>query len=278
MRICIYMLYPQGKPKALTLSYDDGVVQDIRFMEVLNRYGIKCTFNLNSERMCEEKYDILPQRGVLSIPDALELYKGSGHEIAVHTLSHPFLERIPTSLACKEIIGDRIKLEEIFGGIVRGMAYPYGTLNDDVAECIRLSNIAYARTTLSTESFRLPDDWIRLKPTSHHNNPKIFELCENFVNGKPYYEPWLFYLWGHSYEFDDNNNWDKLESICKLLSNHDDIWYATNIEVYDYVTAYKRLEYSASTDLVYNPSAIPVWICFNESTVCINPGEYKKLY
>ena len=43
-----YMLFPGGKQKALTLSYDDGVQQDIRFIEILDKYGIKCTFNINS--------------------------------------------------------------------------------------------------------------------------------------------------------------------------------------------------------------------------------------
>ena len=39
----------QGKKKAVTFSFDDGVTQDIRLIEILNRYGLRGTFNLNSE-------------------------------------------------------------------------------------------------------------------------------------------------------------------------------------------------------------------------------------
>ena len=38
----------EGKKKAVTFSYDDGVTQDRRLVELLNRYGLKATFNLNS--------------------------------------------------------------------------------------------------------------------------------------------------------------------------------------------------------------------------------------
>ena len=87
----------------------------------------------------------------------------------------------------------------------------------------------------------------------------------------------MFYLWGHSYEFDDNDNWDIIETFCKKIGGREDIWYATNIEIYDYVQAYESLVYSASADLVYNPSAVPVWINYNESVVKIEAGSYCHL-
>ena len=37
-----------GKLKAVTFSYDDGMTQDIRLIELLNKYNLKCTFNINS--------------------------------------------------------------------------------------------------------------------------------------------------------------------------------------------------------------------------------------
>ena len=39
-----------GMKKALTFSYDDGVTQDIRLIEIFNKYNLKATFNLNPER------------------------------------------------------------------------------------------------------------------------------------------------------------------------------------------------------------------------------------
>ena len=47
----VYHCFPGGKFKALTMSYDDGYMEDIRLIEIFNQYGIKGTFNLNSELM-----------------------------------------------------------------------------------------------------------------------------------------------------------------------------------------------------------------------------------
>lgn len=277
MRKCIYMLFPEGRPKALTTSYDDGVVQDIRLMKILDKYGIKGTFNLNSSRFPEEEPETIPEWGVLDKNSAIRLYKNSGHEAAVHSLTHPFLEKIPLALAYSEVLEDRKNLEAMFGGIIRGMAYPQGTYSDEIVRCLNDCDIAYARTTDSSEGFAVPKDWLRLKPTCHHNNPRLMELAEQFVNGTPWLEPWLFYLWGHSYEFDTDHNWDRIETFCQYVSGKQDVWYATNIEIYDYNMAFERLRYSASANLVYNPSVIPVWISYNDTVVKIDGGTYTEL-
>ena len=275
MRKCMYMLYPEGKHKALTLSYDDGVVQDVRLIRILDQYGIKATFNLNSRRLNPEEPSEVPTWGVLSQPAALRLYRNTVHEVAVHSLTHPFLEKIPLPLVYTEILEDRKNLEAMFGGIIRGMAYPQGTYNDEVVRSLRECGIAYARTTEFTEDFNIPCDWLRLKATCHHNNPNLFTLADRFMNEQPFLQPWLFYLWGHSYEFDTDNNWDRIERFCETVGKREDIWYATNIEVYDYVQAWQRLEYSAAANRVYNPSIVPVWFMHNEEIICIDAGETK---
>jgi len=277
MRKCIYMLFPEGKPKALTLSYDDGVVQDVRFMKILDRYGIKCTFNLNSGRFPTETPAEMPPRGNLCVQAAKELYANSGHEVAVHSLTHPFLEKIPPHLACLEVLEDRRNLEAIFGGIVQGMAYPQGTYSDSVVECLRLCDVAYARTTVTTESFAVPTDWLRLHPTCHHNNPRLFELVDRFLNSAPFLEPWLFYLWGHSYEFDNDNNWERIEQFAEKVGNRDDVWYATNIEVYDYVQAYGQLQFNAAGTYVMNPTATDIWFVKNGKTYEVKAGESMSM-
>ena len=50
----IYKLYPYGKRKAFNVTYDDGVQQDVRFVKLLNQYGLKGTFNLNSALAASE--------------------------------------------------------------------------------------------------------------------------------------------------------------------------------------------------------------------------------
>lgn len=275
-----FMRYPGGLTKALTLSYDDGVKQDIRMIEILDKYGIKCTFNINGGCFSDE--GSTSRR--MTKEEVVKLYKNSSHEVATHAYTHPFLEALPTAQAALEVLEDRRKLEGLFGGVIRGMAYPYGTYNDDVVNILKLSGIAYSRTTKSTEKFDLPSDWLRLPATCHHNNPRLMELAEKFVSKKVNQHPKLFYLWGHTYEFDDKDNWNVIEEFCQTVANKDDIWYATNIEIYDYVTAYNRLLWAIDMTAVHNPSAISVWVSVSSHngvdearTVEIKPGETLTL-
>lgn len=55
MRRYKMLRFPGFRMKALTLSYDDGVRADCMLMDILNRYGIKCTFNLNSGWFAEKE-------------------------------------------------------------------------------------------------------------------------------------------------------------------------------------------------------------------------------
>ncbi|MBR4013064.1 MAG: polysaccharide deacetylase family protein [Clostridia bacterium] len=279
-----FMRFPNGATKALTLSYDDGVEQDIKMIEILNKYGVKATFNINSGCYTEEgtvfKPGTIHRR--MTHARALELYKDSGHEVAVHTYSHPWLEQLPPAMAAQEVIEDRINLEADYGKLIRGMAYPYGTLNDTVVEILKNSGIVYSRTTVSTGKFDIPTDWLRLPATCHHNAPNLMELAEKFVNMKVHDHPKLFYLWGHTYEFEANNNWNVIEEFCEYISGKEDIWYATNIDIYDYIDAYNRLMWSADGSMVYNPTLVTLWFKFSRrggssSVIKIEPGETLTL-
>ena len=279
-----FMRFPNGATKALTLSYDDGVEQDIKMIEILNKYGVKATFNINSG--CYSKEGKVFQLGTIhrrmTHARALELYKDSGHEVAVHTYSHPWLEQLPPAMAAQEVIEDRKNLEADYGKLIRGMAYPYGTLNDTVVEILKNSGIAYSRTTVSTGKFDIPTDWLRLPATCHHNAPNLMELAEKFVNMKVHEHPKLFYLWGHTYEFEANNNWNVIEEFCEYISGKEDIWYATNIDIYDYIDAYNRLMWSADGSMVYNPTLVTLWFKFSRrggssSVIKIEPGETLTL-
>lgn len=268
------MRFPNGKPKALTLSYDDGIIQDKRLIEILNRYGLKATFNLNSGLYPKE--DVIG-KGRMSAKQTRETYIDSGHEVACHGLTHQFLDRQPMVSVINEVFEDRKNLEEMFGRQVCGMAYPYGAYSDGVIETLKNSGILYSRTCISTHDFRIPTDWLRLTATCHHTDSKLSELTERFVSQSPddsYNKtPWLFYLWGHSYEFDECNNWELIEDFCEKTGGKNDIWYATNIEVYDYVEAFRSLRYSARCNRVYNPTAITVWLYRYGRIYTVGSGE-----
>lgn len=272
----IKKIFPKGKRKAFTLSYDDGITQDKRLVEIFNKYNLKATFNLNAGLQSEigsfKLKDLLIKR--MNAEDILDLYKG--HEIANHGLTHLSLTDIPKKLVIKEILEDRQVHEEMFGVLVRGMAYPYGTYNNTVLEVLKLLEIAYSRTVNNSGRFDLPKNYLEWNPTAHHKDPHLMEIAERFVKGE-FNGLGIFYLWGHSYEFDLDNNWQVIERLCKYISNREDIWYATNIEIVDYLEALDRLKYSASLTFVHNPSAISTWIEYNGVKLEIEAGETKRL-
>lgn len=226
-----------GKMKAVTFSYDDGVTQDQRLIEIFNKYGMKCTFNLNSALLGKPGALLREDVTVAHCkPRAVEVPKiYAGHEIAVHTLTHPSLSTLPDEEVIRQVEEDRAALSEIAGYEVVGMAYPNGTgaMNAHVADLIREhTGVKYARTTTSTFNFEPQTDLLTFNPTAHHHHgwDDLFRLAHEFIALKPD-SPKLFYIWGHAYEFDILNDWDRMDELCRLLSGHDDIFYGTNAEV-----------------------------------------------
>ena len=279
----LFLRFPGGLAKALTLSYDDGVTEDIRLVELLDRYGVKGTFNINSGQYAKDGTPSRPDRAWgqrMTREQVTALFSNSNHEVALHTLTHPHLENLPVPQAVYEIIKNREILEEQFDTIVRGMAYPYGTYSDTVVEALRACGVAYARTVASTGKFELPTDWLRWHPTCHHKSPDLPELVDSFLSKTPDNKraPMLFYLWGHSYEFERDGNWDIMERFCERMGNREEIWYATNMEVYEYVEAFRALVFSANMNLVTNPTAKTVWFAFNGKSYQIEPGETLHLF
>lgn len=270
----IFMRFPGGKARALTLSYDDGVEQDIRLIGIMKQYGLKGTFNLNSGLYAPEG-TVYPEGHIhrrMTKEQAIALYKESGMEVAVHALTHPFLEQLSVNECTWEVIADRMNLEQEYDVIVRGMAYPFGTYSDQVVNVLENCGIAYSRTVEATHRFDVPKDWMRLPSTCHHNDPKLMELAHTLVETEWNRTPALFYLWGHSYEFEADNNWNVIEEFAAYIGGREDIWYATNIEVYDYVKAYERLMFSTDGKKVYNPTNMEVFFAKDEQIICAKPG------
>lgn len=268
------MRLKDGKTKVLTLSYDDGVVQDIRLIQIMDRHGLKGTFNINSgmyvpEETVREKY-----YGRLKLSEAQKLYINSGHEVAVHSYTHPYLDHLDAAEIIYEITEDRKAIEKHYGIITRGMAYPFGAYNDKVLNVLENCHIAYARTVNSSFNFEFPKNWLTLNPTCHHNNTRLNELIKKFVETPSFCNnPEMFYLWGHSYQFDDNDNWSLIEKFAEYSGGHNHIWYATNIEIYDYVKAYERLQTSYNKRIIHNPSTIDVWIDIKNEVYCVEAGK-----
>lgn len=267
--------YPNGLKKALTFSYDDGVYQDLKLIDIFNRYGLRCTFNVNSGVEANSKWDIKGTNVYrVDLKRTKEFY--DSHEMAVHTLTHPDLSKLASEEIKNEILGDKNNLEIICNKTVSGMAYPYGIYNDNIIRIMKDVGINYCRTVESTYKFDIPSDFLKWSPTCHHNSPKLMQLADDFINNSNNSLE-LFYVWGHSYEFDINNNWGVMDKFAEYISDKGYIWYATNIEIYEYITALKQVNILDEGNLIYNNSNLDIYAEFKNEIVCIRSKEVLNI-
>ena len=285
----VYKVFPGGKFKVLTFSYDDGKIEDRRLVKLFNKFNLKATFNLNTGII--DPAIRIPQE------EWPELYKG--HDIAVHTFTHPTMIRLNNYNALREILDDKDNLEKIFKRPIYGLAYPNGSYDNRIIDIAKSVGIKYARVTndkyaatkaaeayaanaegpilIGDENgFSMPEDYMCWVPTCHHNH-NLIDFGKKFMALTKKQYLYMMYVWGHSYEFDSDNSWDLIEGFCKFIGGRDDIWYATNIEIVDYMNAAKNLKYTAKGDRVYNPNAISVWIEVDGQHYEIKPGELKEI-
>ncbi len=255
-------LYPQGKRKALTFSYDDGQVHDRRLVEIFNKYGVKATFHINSGTLNGDVF--------ITAEEVKDLYKG--HEVSCHGVEHKNLTAIPKQCVMTEIAEDRKALEKLTGGMVQGMSYAYGSYSSEVKEIAKSIGIKYSRTVNSMFGFFPPADFLEWNPTCHHDG-RLAELGDHFLNAPSYIDLALMYVWGHSFEFHRNNNWEVIEEFAKKMSGKEDIWYATNLEICDYINATRNQEVSADGNTLYNPTATTIWLKTGKGIMQVKPGE-----
>lgn len=274
------MRFPEGKAKAVTFSYDDGCRQDLRTAQVFDQYGLKCTFNINSAK-------VISGKGITG-EEIREHMLDKGHEVAVHGELHKAPGLVRPIEGIKEVLNCRLDLEEMFGRIIRGMAYPNSGIRrfenrasyDNIRNYLKDLDIAYARTLgQDNNRFELPVDWYQWMPTAHHDNPQIMDWAKEFVEldvdslTSDRRTAKLFYVWGHSFEFDRKDNWQHLDELCQALAGKADVWYATNMEIYEYVAAYDSLVFSADSSRVYNPSLQTVWFDVDGTLYQVGSGQ-----
>jgi peptidoglycan/xylan/chitin deacetylase (PgdA/CDA1 family) len=279
--IPIEMLFPQGKSKALILSFDDGNVADKHLVKLMNEYGLVGTFHLNSNKLGTKDY--------LTKEEAKNLYKG--HEVSGHTANHPGLTSLSKIDVIYEVVEDRKELERLMGYPVRGMSYPFGNTNDFVIEAITGLGIEYARTVGDTYNFGMPTDFLKWQPTIHlfgktnyipndaandkRELEQFYQLTTDFLKTNSLA---LFYVWGHSWEYEGpGNKWAEVEKFFKMISQNPEIFYTTQIGLVDYINAFKNLKFSVDKNMVTNLSSIDVFVKIGNKVYTIEAGSTKKL-
>ncbi len=260
--------FPKGKRIAVTTSFDDGQIFDRRIVEAFNKWGMKGTFNLNSSKLsCKERKSDVH----LEAKEVAGLFEG--HEVAVHTVTHPHLTKLGEAQIAEEVLGDRKALEDLVGYPVRGMAYPYGSYDQRVIDVIRQLGIVYSRTCENDPRHfpaREPLAWASNGHMFHKDPCPMNEKFEKFYSNQ--HATGVFFIWGHSYEFDRGGCWDMLEKIFKPISGKPDVWYCTNIELFDYEEARRRLVIAANKLSVFNPCSTAVTINVDGELMDVGPG------
>ena len=240
-----FNVFPEGKKRIVTFSYDDGH-RDERLVELFNRYRVKATFHINGKELSGE--EVLEKR---------KLY--AGHEISCHTAGHGWPSRMPQQSVVGEVTANRLLLEKIAQYPVVGMSYPSGSYNSAAIAAMEAAGIVYARTVRNTMGFDLPDCFMEWHPTCHHK--QALQLCGKFLeNLDSQWQSPPFYIWGHAHEFQTEADWNVMVEILEKLAGNPKIWYATNYEIYRYITAQHALVISTDETIFHNPSAIDVWV------------------
>lgn len=221
--------YPNSCLKAVTFSFDDGINNDIKVVELLNKYGLKATFNINTGKANHDDKWYFEEKEVyhLTMDEMKILYKG--HEVASHSYSHPHIEKLTHEQKCEEIKKDIKNIETCFNQKVKGFISPYGVRDDDLFLAMKENNIKFGRGVTSTHSFDIPSNLLDYQPSLRMFEKDFDKVIDEFINLKPIKKQVLF-IWTHSYEINTNERWTEFENLLKKLSQQEDIYFSTNSE------------------------------------------------
>lgn len=268
--------YPEGKYKALILSYDDGTIEDLDLVGLLDKNNLKGTFNLNSAYLGtirgwpQQNGDTIFQKYVPK--DSLnQIY--TNHEIAVHGAYHKDFINITKNEILEEVQTDLKVLKELTGREVTSMAYPFGNTNDTIAKFISSTKITNARTVNDTYGFDLPNEFLIWNPTCHDSKvqeyfDKYLKLNESKLS--------LFYVWGHSWEFKDKKRWDAMVEFCNRVGQEKGIWSVGTGEYSEYLKALDKVEFDNGE--IFNPKDnLTIWIKLSDEIKKLEPGKRIKI-
>lgn len=200
--------------KIVCLSFDDGTVYDIRFIELLNKYNLKATLNLNSELKDFVWYFGNNPIKRLDLNEYKELY--NGHEVASHSLTHPYFSSLDDKEIIRQVKEDINNLKNIFNKEIVGFAFPFHDQTEEIIQVIKENiNVEYIRYSFFSNEY-LPKDRYHIPLHAIYDDEDIYEKLEHYKKNK--LENSLFVIAGHSYEFEMKNDWEKIEALLKYLN------------------------------------------------------------
>jgi D-inositol-3-phosphate glycosyltransferase len=233
----------EPKTICVTTSWDDGHKLDTRLAALLKKYGIKGTFYICPQDREFKREELLGVQEMLAV--------SKDFEIGGHTITHPHLTAVPIAQADAEIAQSKAYLEELLQREITAFCYPYGDYNDAVKDLVQKHGYRLARTT-KRYAFALSQDLFAL-PTAFHTYSHYSDLHKilSFAKFSPAtvkkFWDWenlaialfehtcqtggVFHLWGHSWEIEKNNGWQKLENVFAHIAAKNNVIHQTNTEI-----------------------------------------------
>lgn len=199
--------------KIFLISFDDGTVWDGRFVELLNKYGMKATFNLNSGLedfvwFYEDRFPV--RRQILS--ETVEQYRG--HEVASHSLHHHWLNTLTPPQLSREVEEDCENLKKTFGLKEIGFGVPFTACGQREINIIQ-KYVRYIRLSEFADSFALPEDPYHIPIHGLYNQPDIRDRIAAFARNDLSVS--LFVMAGHSYELEVLDHWGYMEELLRYI-------------------------------------------------------------
>lgn len=229
--------------KYFTISFDDGITQDYKIMEICRKYGFSaCTFNLNTG-LCGEHWDWVAD--MINVPGVThnrltreEIRDGAykGFDLAVHGVDHPSMKNYdddPLGIF-NEVQLDAFHIYRWTGVMPVGMAWPGGDTEyteETMKQVCKYTSIRFARGTTSTHTFAMPSYFMKWQPSCSILDPDVLEMARKFLDA-PCDENMIFYVWGHGYELDAFNKYETLESLIKMMAEDENVVCISNSAFY----------------------------------------------
>ena len=204
--------------KIVSLSFDDGTIYDVRFIELLNKYKIKATLNLNSG--LDNFVWCLGDKPIerLHLQEVKDKY--NGHEVASHSLTHPYFSKLDEAEVIRQVKEDIENLKNIFGYEIEGFAFPFHDQTEENIQTVKNNtNLSYIRySCLNTDGKH--KDRYHIHINALYDDEDIYEKLDNFKNSKE--KNGLFVIAGHSYEFEVKQDWNKIEELLAFLDKDEE--------------------------------------------------------
>ena len=205
--------------KIVVLSFDDGTIYDEKFIHLLNKYNLKATLNLNSE--LKDFVWFYKETPIKRLDLEKVKYIYDGHEVASHSLTHPYFSSLDDKEIIRQVKEDIDNLSKIFNYQIEGFAFPFHDQTEDNINTVKDNvKLSYIRYSYLSNSY-IHKDRYHIQINALYDDEDIYEKLEDFINND--LENSLFVIAGHAYEFEVKNDWGKIEKLLNYLSKQQQI-------------------------------------------------------